>query len=194
MVHRSRRDHSEPVVCAGCGGFTELDGLGGLTIDACSGCGAIWFDDGELASLTTELSEAEVAKDALAVVKSRRAFGTTSDHAIRYFACPVCNEVMNRRNYLEISGIILHRCCGHGTWIDWPNAVRLLTLFAENRIGDLERRARDASIERARCQLARAEAARARTGIEVQALMADHVSPNSRGLRWAVLELLDFFF
>ena len=195
MVHRSQREHSQPVICAGCGAVTEFDALGGITIDACSDCGAIWFDDGELDSLTSELSEVELARDALAVVKSRRAFGAISDHAVRYFPCPVCKETMNRRNYREASGIILHRCCGHGTWVDWPNAVGLLTLFAENRIGDLERRARDASIERARCQVAEAEAARARMGAEMQEMMVDRTSPDSYGgIRSVVLNLLDFFF
>jgi Zn-finger nucleic acid-binding protein/ribosomal protein L32 len=194
IVHRFQRDHSEPVPCADCGVGTEFDALGGITIDACSRCGSIWFDDGELESLPSELSEAELARDALAVVKSRRTFAATSDYTVRYFPCPVCKQAMNRRNYRDVSGIILHRCSGHGTWVDWPNAVRLLTLFAENRIGDLERRAREASVERARLQVADAEMARFRAAAEMQEMAAERcVQRQYRGLQWAILMLLDFF-
>jgi hypothetical protein len=37
---------------------------------------------------------------------------------VRYKACPVCEEVMARRAYGTVSGVIVDHCGDHGTWVD----------------------------------------------------------------------------
>lgn len=36
----------------------------------------------------------------------------------RYIACPVCQEMMNRMNFVRTSGIMLDICPSHGVWFD----------------------------------------------------------------------------
>ena len=40
------------------------------------------------------------------------------DDPVRLRTCPVCNELMYRRNWGEHSGVIVDRCEQHGTWYD----------------------------------------------------------------------------
>ncbi len=40
------------------------------------------------------------------------------DDPVRLRACPVCKELMYRRNWGEHSGVIVDRCEQHGTWYD----------------------------------------------------------------------------
>ena len=38
--------------------------------------------------------------------------------AVRYKACPVCATILLRRNYGNVSGVIVDVCGDHGTWVD----------------------------------------------------------------------------
>src|SRR5262249_10356041 len=40
--------------------------------------------------------------------------------------CPVCRELMNRRNYGQDSGVILDICKEHGVWFDADELARIL--------------------------------------------------------------------
>jgi Zn-finger nucleic acid-binding protein len=193
-VPRSQQDHATPVICAGCGARTEFENLGGLTIDACRSCGGTWFDDGELESVAHELSDSELARDAIAAIKSRRPpQELDSRQSGRYFSCPVCGEAMMRRNYGEVSGIILHRCSGHGTWLDRSNELRFLQILADGRLPDIERRGREAALERARRGRAEADAAREESAHQHrQAQLAEAGSKPLRS-NWSILDILDFF-
>ena len=42
----------------------------------------------------------------------------SKDDPVRLRACPVCKELMYRRNWGGHSGVIVDRCEQHGTWYD----------------------------------------------------------------------------
>src|SRR6185369_9559289 len=62
-----------------------------------------------------------------------------------YIPCPVCANLMNRKNFGAISGVIVDVCKKHGTFFDLGELPRVLAFVAG---GGLERsRARDAAAE-----------------------------------------------
>ncbi|NIP84120.1 MAG: hypothetical protein GTO03_00580 [Planctomycetales bacterium] len=44
----------------------------------------------------------------------------------RYRNCPVCGDMMQRRNYGRMSGIIIDTCRQHGVWLDLDELPRIL--------------------------------------------------------------------
>lgn len=117
-------------------------------------------------ALTADLDERELASEAATLLASMppRSTAPAAVERVTYRPCPVCREVMNRHNYREISGIILHRCAGHGTWLDGRNTEGFLSVLAEQRLGQVE--ARFAADKQAR-------AARATVDMEAERVMAD---------------------
>jgi len=50
---------------------------------------------------------------------------------VTYIACPECNNIMNRKIFAQISGIIVDECKAHGTWLDRSELQRILVFVRE---------------------------------------------------------------
>lgn len=194
LVHRTRRDHSAPVACPACGVPNKLLALGGVTIDTCRRCGGTWFDDAELDQLADDLAGADLARDAIAALGTLGKVGVDSRKVVRYFPCPVCQDMMNRRNYRDVSGIILHRCSGHGTWLDRVNAGRLFRVIADGRLYEIQERATALGLEAQRRQVAKLDASRIRLAQQFEEVGREHRHPHANVVRGIVLAILDFIF
>lgn len=110
----------------------------------------------------------------------------TVDVGVRYIRCPVCNKLMNRKNFAGKSGVIVDICKEHGTWFDRGELPRLLWFAASG------------GMERAR-QAQRDEAARARREAEIAREAAKRADAIVRVSRWrprksAVRELLELLW
>ncbi|AUX44592.1 hypothetical protein SOCE26_060580 [Sorangium cellulosum] len=108
------------------------------------------------------------------------------DLRVRYVRCPVCRQLMNRKNFAGKSGVIVDICRQHGTWFDRGELPQLLA-FAEA-----------GGTARARQQLAE-EDERSRRQAELArdaARRASAVAPASRweSQRTAVRELLELLW
>ncbi|MBL9100518.1 MAG: zf-TFIIB domain-containing protein [Myxococcales bacterium] len=114
--------NSGALVCPGCAGAMHAVGMGqGVEVDQCIECGAVWFDAGELdALLTSEVADEEAPVTDLPALR-RRMTGLVpgeSQAAIRYRECPRCGDVMARRNFGTISGVVVDECPRHGVLLD----------------------------------------------------------------------------
>lgn len=85
-----------------------------VEVDTCAGCGGIWLDAGELAALTED-SLAPPAEGATEASVRRTA---RSEEEIRYRECARCGEIMHRRNFGTISGVMIDECPRHGVFLD----------------------------------------------------------------------------
>lgn len=52
--------------------------------------------------------------------------GNPLDSAVRYRGCPICRDMMNRKNFGGTSGIIVDVCAKHGTFFDAGELPRVL--------------------------------------------------------------------
>jgi Zn-finger nucleic acid-binding protein len=68
----------------------------------------------------------------------------TTERAVRYVKCPLCNEQMGRRNYARQSGVIVDFCPSHGLWFDHDELRRIVEFI---RTGGLDE-ARQAEAQR----------------------------------------------
>ncbi|MBZ5712070.1 zf-TFIIB domain-containing protein [Nannocystis pusilla] len=106
--------------CPGCGEPLHRAAVRhGVELDACGACGGIWLDAGELESLTSGLDPApgRGAADE-AELRGRVPRPASRESDVRYRECPRCRDVMNRRNFGTISGVIVDECRRHGLFLD----------------------------------------------------------------------------
>ncbi len=98
--------------------FHAFRGDDGLLRD-CDACGGQFVDHALLKAL----------------LERREAYGTRAprpprfnplDNPVRYVACPVCDDIMTRRNFGRSSGVIVDVCGKHGTWFDSGELPRVL--------------------------------------------------------------------
>jgi Zn-finger nucleic acid-binding protein len=96
----------------------EQNWEGTITL-SCPSCRGTFFPGSSLEQVLDRLrasSDPVDAETALQEFKDR--FKRQLPEAVRYKACPVCEEVMARRAYGTVSGVIVDHCGDHGTWVD----------------------------------------------------------------------------
>jgi len=64
---------------------------------------------------------------------------------IRYVTCPVCSELMLRRNFGETSGVVVDVCSSHGVWFDRGELGKIMEFCATGELA----RAQGGTAERA---------------------------------------------
>lgn len=100
--------------CPGCGAVMVASVSEAVEIDTCAGCGGIWLDTGELAALT----ETSVAPPPAGASDGAVRQVARSEEEIRYRECARCGEIMTRRNFGTISGVVIDECPRHGVFLD----------------------------------------------------------------------------
>lgn len=90
-------------------------------IERCASCYGLFFDNEEL----DEMIEASVKGSRNVDLKALSELTENPRHIdiIVYRRCPVCQKMMDRRNYRHRSGVILDVCTEHGVWLD-PGELR----------------------------------------------------------------------
>jgi Zn-finger nucleic acid-binding protein len=150
---RAARDLDAALGCPACARRTQPLAFGGVELDGCLGCGGVWFDDGELGELARDLTEEDVARDALQAARALAADAPEGWKPHAYLPCPVCQEVMTRRNYQDVSGVILQRCDGHGAWLDRDAVLRFFGLVSSGAMKEIDSRALALRVQQQRRQL-----------------------------------------
>jgi Zn-finger nucleic acid-binding protein len=69
----------------------------------------------------------------------------SNEEYVKYVRCPICRTIMNRRNFADISGVIIDTCKGHGVWFDAGELDKVMEFIAR---GGLEK-ARELAREKA---------------------------------------------
>lgn len=126
----------------------------GVRYVECTHCAGLWLDEEvfERLARAKERSVAAAVRGPHPAETARSARGAPAQsESVRYLACPVCSEIMTRRNFAACSGVILDWCRGHGWWFDARELERVLAFLEQ---GGMER-ARQAEHERKKGELAR---------------------------------------
>ncbi|MHC4410409.1 MAG: hypothetical protein ACYS0F_15575 [Planctomycetota bacterium] len=117
---RRRKGPEGVVACIGCELPMEEQDWDGVAVRMCPSCQAMLFPPSALERVLNKLRDSAEHIDYAEVVREFRDRHKTQRVAksIRYKHCPVCDEMMVRRNYANASGIILDVCGDHGHWVD----------------------------------------------------------------------------
>lgn len=101
--------------CPGCGGRMATSmSEAAVEIDTCASCGGIWLDAGELDALTHD----KVAPPAEGATPASVRSPVKDQEEIRYRECARCGDIMTRRNFGTISGVVVDECRRHGVFLD----------------------------------------------------------------------------
>ena len=120
----------------------------------CVSCGGIWLEDGSFQRMVDRRDEtATVANFFSANTPEKRAAPNPKVNAVKYIPCPICGEMMHRKNFVRVSGIIIDWCKGHGYWFD----IYELESIVEFIQGGGMNRARTRELEETRRKLAHAQ-------------------------------------
>ena len=103
----------------------DLRKSGRFLIERCEQCLGIFFDPGELEALV-EASVSRVYEVDLERLHTLLEEETAHQAPVNYVPCPVCAELMNRKNYGTRSGVIVDTCKQHGVWLDGGELKQLL--------------------------------------------------------------------
>lgn len=101
-------------------------GRGSFTIERCPACHGIFFDPGELEHLIDALVSNVQEVDTARIQALIEFEAPQTESGVQYVRCPICADVMNRRNYGARSGVIVDRCRAHGVWLDGGEFSKLL--------------------------------------------------------------------
>jgi Zn-finger nucleic acid-binding protein len=59
--------------------------------------------------------------------------------AVRYLRCPLCNDVMHRRNFGRRSGVVVDVCGAHGVWFQHGELTQVLKFVEHGGLADARR-------------------------------------------------------
>ena len=148
-IHADQKDWD----CPRCNGKLVQRLLPKGSFTECVSCGGIWLEDTSFERLVDRRDEtATVANFFSATTSEKRAAPNAKVNAVKYIPCPVCGEMMHRKNFAGYSGVIIDWCKGHGYWFDVYELENILEFVEE---GGMDR-ARDRDLDRARHQIERA--------------------------------------
>jgi len=98
----------------------------GVRVLQCTECSGSFFPPRALETTLDKLRAACAIPDYASVVQEfKDRFQRKTPQALRYRGCPVCGEIMVRRNYGRVSGVIIDICGPHGIWVDQAAFVGL---------------------------------------------------------------------
>lgn len=108
-----------------------------LTLHECNGCGGIWLG----VETFSELCRTRQSRDIAVGMRGlrRKGFEATQEEQFQYIPCPKCNELMNRRNYANVSGVIIDTCRDCGVWLDNEELGRILKFIESNGLEKAQR-------------------------------------------------------
>jgi len=102
----------------------------GLLLNACSACGGLWLDDGELRKLVRQPpAELRRIERELGVIGSKAVTDLDREHRL---LCPACHVPIRGRQYAGDTGVFINACdCCRGTWVDAAELTVVAEIYAE---------------------------------------------------------------
>ncbi len=130
-----RPDHV--LACPRCDYAMRTSTAGNTTIDDCERCGGVWLDlDVFEQTLTREQDKTAIlsAVDGLVPFKLPAGKHQPASGARFYVPCPHCTKIMDRRQFAEVSGVVVDVCKKHGIWLDHDELPRIILFVSDGGI------------------------------------------------------------
>jgi Zn-finger nucleic acid-binding protein len=107
--------------------LTESEDEGRRYVE-CTRCGGLWLDETLFERIASEKERALPVAIRGPVPAAGQPQGRED---VRYLPCPVCSQIMSRRNFAGCSGVVLDWCRGHGWWFDAAELERVLAFLEQ---------------------------------------------------------------
>jgi Zn-finger nucleic acid-binding protein/ribosomal protein L40E len=117
----------EAVPCPVCPAPLTPRSLAGLAVQECATCRGLWVPAVNFDTLVARAGARQqtTPSDGLGTRTDAR---PTPSARVAYRPCPVCRQVMHRKNFARISGVVVDWCRTHGTWLD-ANELEQIAAF-----------------------------------------------------------------
>ncbi len=114
-----------------------------VEIDRCEECMGIFFDTGELEDLVDASVKQVGEVDYQRLTRFMQEERKVETQVVKYIKCPVCSELMHRKNYGWGSGVIIDTCAVHGIWLDGGELEQILKWTHAGGAVHAEKKARE---------------------------------------------------
>jgi len=131
-----------PLDCPCCATAMKPRTIGGVVAQECAACHGLWAPGESFDKLVRRAVRAE--RESYHGESARAAGGAANGSFqgdVVYRRCPVCDGLMQRKNFGRRSGVIVDWCGLHGTWLDADELEQVASFIAA---GGLERGRDDA--------------------------------------------------
>jgi Zn-finger nucleic acid-binding protein len=89
-----------------------------VSLQECPSCAGLWLGSQTFEAICNQRETQAIATQGLDAHHGRKRFELSESQKVKYVPCPVCRELMNRRNFAQISGVVIDTCKMHGIWLD----------------------------------------------------------------------------
>lgn len=113
--------------------FVGIPTEGNGRVHECPQCGGQWLDHRTLRTLFERRVQLSYGLD-------QRSLTPPLSTRVQYLPCPMCQRLMNRKNFGERSGVIVDVCKPHGVWFDPGELPRVLAFVANGGLEEAARR------------------------------------------------------
>lgn len=152
-------DERSATRCPCCERAMHAREIAGLVVHECEKCLGLWAPQERFRALVERAASIAVTRKAGGSPPPRVESGNPLHSPVAYRRCPICAEMMARRNYQKRSGVVIDQCHQHGTWLDANELEHIAGYVLSGRAQrdearesvrteELERRAADAAVRR----------------------------------------------
>jgi len=135
QVLKALKDHD----CPRCARYMTLCRSEERTFTECTSCGGVWLEAETFRRISSERARAAAA-GSIPSIPLQPPKSPTVEDKVRYLKCPVCKDLMVRKNFSSTSGVILDWCRRHGYWFDAHELEAILRFIDEGGVEDARRR------------------------------------------------------
>ncbi len=126
--------------CPCCEKWMCVAEVGGLVVQECPKCQGLWAGEQVFDSLVDRATQAARARAVDGQIARPRVDGANpAARGVEYRRCPVCDDLMVRRNFRRRSGVIIDRCHVHGTWLDAHELEQIAGFVLSGRAAEAAR-------------------------------------------------------
>jgi Zn-finger nucleic acid-binding protein len=141
-VDRTSMASDKKLNCPRCGHLLAPARISGVRIDECQVCGGIWLDKAVFQTICDHAEKGEtipIHPDQVEKVELK----PVSESERLYIPCPVCGDLMLRKNYAGGSGVIVDWCRLHGTWFDRQELQQIINFIKSGGLQATRKREMD---------------------------------------------------
>jgi Zn-finger nucleic acid-binding protein len=132
------------LLCPRCKCALKTRQVENLEMHECGACGGLWLPVAVFEGICQEVESRGISARLVWEARTRHGFEVTDAEQVRYIPCPVCQSLMNRRNFADVSGVIIDTCRDHGIWLDNQELNRIIRFIESGGL----KRSQDASERR----------------------------------------------